>query len=213
MKDFHSIAFPSEQGPIPRQSSICSRFNEFPINQFPQRVGTWVTVEEKQIVRNYVSNQLVSLASRDQKTMTNHTLNFNEFPINQFPQRVGTEYSFDAVIAKKKFPINQVPQRVGTYRRNDSRNPRNCGVSNQLGSLASRDKELTFLRIHLFLYVSNQLGSLASRDNLASNQTSKSDYVSNQLGSLASRDSNLYRSAVKELGGFPINQVPQRVGT
>ena len=63
--------------------------NGFPINLFPQRVGTEIKFD--QIV-----------------------CDLSLFPINLFPQRVGTCHRLACSKDRRKFPINLFPQRVGT---------------------------------------------------------------------------------------------------
>ena len=80
-------------------------------------------------------------------------------------------------------------------------------VSNQLGSLASRDKRNRWnLRCSVSNPVSNQLGSLASRDlEVLSVKIEYLSEVSNQLGSLASRDAGQTKGAALLEDMFPIN--------
>ncbi len=63
---FQSICFPSEWGPLLQyEAQAIVGGHTFPINLFPQRVGTRVMQELEQLFMISVSNQFVSPASGD----------------------------------------------------------------------------------------------------------------------------------------------------
>ena len=117
---FQSISFPSEQGVnsgIPQLSTPYTS-KGFPINQFPQRVGSRLDENAFNELQK-VSNQLVSLASREKGSMFIPMLqSLQSFQSISFPSEQGVSLLMVLLTQSLKFPINQFPQRVGSERKN-----------------------------------------------------------------------------------------------
>ena len=166
---FQSISFPSEQGEPVMFPSLKKCFSSlFPINQFPQRVGSSDFAYLIFSVKIQVSNQLVSLASRE--------INFGlvagmstiiGFPINQFPQRVGSAIPKESGCTLMGFQSISFPSEQGEPTNTSSVIQLPLWVSNQLVSLASRESQGNGCNQLSYgqSVVSNQLVSLASREH------------------------------------------------
>ena len=141
----------------------------FPINQFPQRVGRLKKLITFKSLEETVSNQLVSLASREGLSSQDKTfceLKKAQFPINQFPQRVGRRIRQREQFIPLSFPINQFPQRVGReIKLSDTKVRLSFTSSFQSISFPSEQGALKGGLAYLIAFcVSNQLVSLASRE-------------------------------------------------
>ncbi len=140
MPSFQSISFPSEQG-----VSFCPCVL---------------------VIFQHVSNQLVSLASREPKPILWLT-NFRWFPINQFPQRVGRVLNRLLSSLIVRFQSISFPSEQGEEKRGQRRShPQE--IYPQLVSLASREKRNVQSDsdnpLRLTATIVFQLVSLASRE-------------------------------------------------
>ena len=139
VKLFPINQFPQRVGTF-LPSTKTGKTKKFPINQFPQRVGT-LRILPRSWLNIMVSNQLVSLASRDSaKRVKPNSPCYSSFQSISFPSEQGR-----FIVMKtgswqhERFQSISFPSEQGHLQRHATHN-QHLRVSNQLVSLASRDR-------------------------------------------------------------------------
>ena len=192
----------------------------FPFNQFPQRVGSFVSNQPKlgTDYNLFPFNQFPQRVGRRCSPSTPSTrqsfmMVMTWFPFNQFPQRVGRMLVSSTHILKIKFPFNQFPQRVGSQEEYDNTSFRFWAVF-PFNQFPQRVGRLMSIILDVQPRVSIQLVSPTSGENCC-NAFCKCvilfpfNQFPQRVGRVLQGTKGLATLYPKK---FPFNQFPQRVG-